>query len=102
MSRRASNPGLSHALLNDVRSRASRGSGAGGIVGYESGQAVPRPSYVSPYLRWGVISPRQAEAAGVLHRRRHGVLPRQRPELRELMDEAATSTRRKSNWHLPG
>ena len=37
-------------------------------MGYESGKAVPRPSYISPFLRWGVLSSRQAEAAGVRRR----------------------------------
>ena len=50
------------------KSHLGERAGAGGVVGYGSGRAVPRPSYVSPFLRWGVLSPRQAEAAGVRRR----------------------------------
>ena len=62
-----------HGATRDGRSGYGRGhlgerAGAGGVVGYESGYAVPRPSYVSPFLRWGMLSPRQAEAAGVRRR----------------------------------
>ena len=32
------------------------------------GRAAPQPAYISPYLRWGVISARQADAAGVRRR----------------------------------
>ena len=28
------------------------------------GRAAPPPAYISPYLRWGVLSARQADAAG--------------------------------------
>ena len=32
------------------------------------GRAAPSPAYLSPYLRWGVISARQADASGVRRR----------------------------------
>lgn len=37
-------------------------SGAGDDA---DGKAAPRPSYISPFLRWGLLSARQAAAAGV-------------------------------------
>lgn len=51
-------PGFSKAHLGE---RAGAGDDA-------DGKAAPRPSYLSPFLRWGVLSARQAEAAGVRRR----------------------------------
>ena len=33
-----------------------------------AGKSAPRPAYISPFLAWGVLSPRQAAAAGVRRR----------------------------------
>ena len=48
--------GFAHATLGER-------AGAGDDV-----SRLPRPSLISPYLRWGVLSARQAEAAGVRRR----------------------------------
>ncbi|KAJ1447487.1 hypothetical protein M885DRAFT_189840 [Pelagophyceae sp. CCMP2097] len=46
-----------------------RGAGErGGAAEDADGRGQPAPAYLSPYLRWGVVSPRQAAASGVRRR----------------------------------
>ena len=57
-----------------AKSHLGERAGAGGVDGYQSGQAVPRPSYISPFLRWGVCCPLTQTAASTCLARLGSVL----------------------------